>query len=210
MKLTTYFRLAITACLNTEKWGNQTKLANALNLDKTYLNQILKGKRKIGERYREIISDYLGYKYEDLIRLGRIISEMSEIIPEQQKLITKNIKRDLYKKIRESQQYTKKEMAKLLKIPKFEYEFKEKGVIPFTIKEICLIMNLTEKKPKEIAFDNHSKIIKNIEKELKKMSEQEKTLFFIELKEKFSETGKTMKECYEQLREIRKNSSDYK
>ena len=205
MKLTEYFRLAIIACLNAEEWGSQTKLANALNINKTYFNQILNGDRKIGEPRREQIADYFGYKYEDLIKLGRILYKTSETLKESENIITKNINVNLYKTVRERQKYTKKEMAKLLKISEFEYNFKEKGVLPFTIEEICLIIKLTKEKPQEITFDNHSEIIKNIETESSKMSEEEKIVFFIQFKEKFSEEGKNIKECYKKIRVIQKN-----
>ncbi|MBW1650489.1 MAG: helix-turn-helix domain-containing protein [Deltaproteobacteria bacterium] len=206
MTISDYFRLAIVACLDTGKWGSQTKLANRLNIDRSYLNQILRGKRKIAENHCLTFSDYLGYKYEDIIRLGRKIAEMSEIFGEQIKLFKKHISPDLYKEIRERKGYTQKEFARMLGISELEYEFKEKGVLPFILSEIHQIMNLTEQASKHIKlieFDKNLKIIQNLKKELNKLSEEEKIIFLIRLKEEFSKEGETIKECYKMLRRIR-------
>jgi len=70
---TNQFRAALTFLLKKEGRGAQTRLAKKQNIDRGYLNAIVKGRKPGSEKKRGEIAAYFGIDYEDMLSLGRRI-----------------------------------------------------------------------------------------------------------------------------------------
>lgn len=65
------FRESLRAILRSKPRGNQGGLAEAVNVGRKHLNDFLGGRKPLSESKREEIAKYLGYNYEDFLRIGR-------------------------------------------------------------------------------------------------------------------------------------------
>ncbi|MBL4904116.1 MAG: hypothetical protein JKY62_15940 [Desulfocapsa sp.] len=65
------FRTALTYLLKKEGRGAQTRLADTLNIDRGYLNAIVRGRKSGSEKKRCEIAEYFQMLYEDMLALGR-------------------------------------------------------------------------------------------------------------------------------------------
>lgn len=70
-----YFRISLKHLLKSQGHGAQSRLADALGINRTYLNGILSGRDKGSEEVKSKISDKLGIKYEEMISLGRRLAD---------------------------------------------------------------------------------------------------------------------------------------
>lgn len=69
------FRAALTHLLAKEGRGSQTRLANEQEIDRGYLNAIVKGRKSGSENIRAKIAAHFHMAYEDMFILGRRILE---------------------------------------------------------------------------------------------------------------------------------------
>jgi len=67
------FRAALTYLLDKEGRGAQTRLADEQNIDRGYLNAIVRGRKSGSEKKRSEIAAHFGMRYEDMLSLGRRI-----------------------------------------------------------------------------------------------------------------------------------------
>lgn len=67
------FRAALTYLLDKEGRGAQTRLADQQNIDRGYLNAIVRGRKSGSEKKRSEIAAHFGMVYEDMLSLGRRI-----------------------------------------------------------------------------------------------------------------------------------------
>jgi len=65
------FRAALTYLLKKEGRGAQTRLADKLNIDRGYLNAIVRGRKSGSEKKRCEIAEHFHMLYEDMLSLGR-------------------------------------------------------------------------------------------------------------------------------------------
>lgn len=69
------FRIALNFLLHQEGRGGQVRLAVAQNIDRGYLNAVIKGRKPAAEEIRLKIADHFGMRYEAMLTLGRAIQE---------------------------------------------------------------------------------------------------------------------------------------
>ena len=69
------FRVALNFLLHQEGRGAQVSLAVAQNIDRGYLNAVIKGKKPGAEEIRLKIADHFGMTYETMLILGRAVQE---------------------------------------------------------------------------------------------------------------------------------------
>lgn len=69
-----FYRIALNHLVKESGRGTQSRLAERVNISRTYMNGILKGRENGPEELREKIAHELGYTYEDMISLGRSIA----------------------------------------------------------------------------------------------------------------------------------------
>lgn len=69
------FRATLSHLLAHEGRGAQSGLAGQQNIDRGYLNAIIKGRKPGSEEVRAKIASYFGMTYEDMLVLGRRILE---------------------------------------------------------------------------------------------------------------------------------------
>ena len=65
------FRAALNFLLQQEGRGAQVRLALAQNIDRGYLNAVIKGRKPAAEEIRLKISDHFGMLYEEMLAFGR-------------------------------------------------------------------------------------------------------------------------------------------
>ena len=65
------FRVALNFLLQQEGRGAQVRLALAQNIDRGYLNAVIKGRKPAAEEIRLKISDHFGMLYEEMLAFGR-------------------------------------------------------------------------------------------------------------------------------------------
>jgi hypothetical protein len=80
------FQAALTHLLRQEGRGAQVRLSVAQNIDRGYLNAIIKGRKPGAEDIRARIATHFGMAYEEMLALGRRILEgkiesESKVIP---------------------------------------------------------------------------------------------------------------------------------
>lgn len=73
-----HFRTALSHLLAQEGRGAQSSLAGQQNIDRGYLNAIIKGRKPGSEEVRAKIASYFDITYEDMLVLGRRILEKEE------------------------------------------------------------------------------------------------------------------------------------
>lgn len=71
--VTHQFRTALSHLLAKEGRGAQSSLSGQQNIDRGYLNAIIKGRKPGSEEVRAKIASYFGMTYEDMLVLGRRI-----------------------------------------------------------------------------------------------------------------------------------------
>ena len=67
----TQFRTALNHLLKLEGRGAQVRLARVENIDRGYLNAIIKGRKPGAEAIRSRVADHFGMTYEEMLLLGR-------------------------------------------------------------------------------------------------------------------------------------------
>lgn len=77
MKADDCFRLALAELIAPH--GAQARLADELGIKRTILNDYLGGRKNFSEDRKEAIAQTLGWLYEDMISLGRYLSEGGSI-----------------------------------------------------------------------------------------------------------------------------------
>ena len=65
------FRAALNFLLQQEGRGAQVRLALAQNIDRGYLNAVIKGRKPAAEEIRLKIADHFGMLYEEMLAFGR-------------------------------------------------------------------------------------------------------------------------------------------
>ncbi len=69
------FRAALNFLLHQEGRGAQVRLAVAQNIDRGYLNAVIKGRKPAAEEIRLKIANHFGMTYEAMLTLGRAVEE---------------------------------------------------------------------------------------------------------------------------------------
>jgi len=69
------FRAALNFLLHQEGRGAQVRLAVAQNIDRGYLNAVIKGRKPGAEEIRLKVADHFGMTYEAMLTLGRAVQE---------------------------------------------------------------------------------------------------------------------------------------
>ncbi|MDD2468014.1 MAG: hypothetical protein PHI97_28890 [Desulfobulbus sp.] len=69
------FRTALNYMLQQEGRGAQVRLALAQNIDRGYLNAVIKGRKPAAEEIRLKIADHFGMLYEEMLAFGRRVQE---------------------------------------------------------------------------------------------------------------------------------------
>ena len=69
------FRAALNFLLHQEGRGAQVRLATAQNIDRGYLNAVIKGRKPAAEEIRLKIANHFGMTYEAMLTLGRAVQE---------------------------------------------------------------------------------------------------------------------------------------
>ena len=69
------FRVALNFLLQQEGRGAQVRLALAQNIDRGYLNAVIKGRKPAAEEIRLKIADHFGMLYEEMLVFGRRVQE---------------------------------------------------------------------------------------------------------------------------------------
>ena len=79
----TQFRTALNHLLQQEGRGAQVRLARVENIDRGYLNAIIKGRKPGAEAIRSRIAAHFGMTYEEMLLLGRrLLAGDTEAAPE--------------------------------------------------------------------------------------------------------------------------------
>ena len=79
----TQFRIALNHLLQQEGRGAQVRLARIENIDRGYLNAIIKGRKPGAEAIRSRIAAHFGMTYEEMLLLGRrLLAGDTEAAPE--------------------------------------------------------------------------------------------------------------------------------
>ena len=79
----TQFRIALNHLLQQEGRGAQVRLARIENIDRGYLNAIIKGRKPGAEAIRSRIAVHFGMTYEEMLLLGRrLLAGDTEAAPE--------------------------------------------------------------------------------------------------------------------------------
>jgi plasmid maintenance system antidote protein VapI len=71
--------VALAHLLHLEGRGAQVRLAQAKEIDRGYLNAVVKGRKPAAEEIRVRIADHFGMLYEDMLALGRKVQEGSAV-----------------------------------------------------------------------------------------------------------------------------------
>lgn len=69
------FRVALNYLLQQEGRGAQVRLAVGQNIDRGYLNAVIKGRKPAAEEIRLKIADHFGMLYEEMLAFGRRVQE---------------------------------------------------------------------------------------------------------------------------------------
>ena len=77
------FRVALNRLLGQEGRGAQVRLSIAQNIDRGYLNAIIKGRKPGAEDIRARIATHFGMTYEEMLTLGRSIQEGKNVAEEE-------------------------------------------------------------------------------------------------------------------------------
>jgi hypothetical protein len=65
------YRIALKWVIDQKPRGTQTILADKINIAKSHLNDYLRRGKPFPEIYRDQIAELFGYKYEEMISMGR-------------------------------------------------------------------------------------------------------------------------------------------
>lgn len=76
--ITNQFRAALTHLLAQEGRGAQARLAKQQDIDRGYLNAIVKGRKSGSEKIRSKIASHFDMAYEDVFVLGRRVLAQAE------------------------------------------------------------------------------------------------------------------------------------
>jgi hypothetical protein len=78
------FQVALEHFLQEEGRGAQTRLAAAKDIDRGYLNSIVKGRQAGSDKTRTKIADHFETTFEDMLAFGRqILVEKGELVPKE-------------------------------------------------------------------------------------------------------------------------------
>ena len=81
------FRVALNYLLQQEGRGAQVRLALAQNIDRGYLNAVIKGRKPAAEEIRLKIADHFGMLYEEILVFGRRVQDGRTLIPAEAKAV---------------------------------------------------------------------------------------------------------------------------
>ncbi len=178
MEISDYFWLAVKNYFATFPWGAQKKIAKELNIQRSYLNEFVNKKKPLSEKLRVRFAEYIGFNYEELIALGRKLSNQSpEILKEQEKILAKGFDPKLVKAIREKHFVNSKKIAQWLNISLTEFEFKERGLIPFTFSELSILFDKIGKRGLELDYKKEeiaANRVDLIKQQIAELSDEEK------------------------------------
>ena len=73
-----HFHAALSHLLTQEGRGAQSRLAGQQNIDRGYLNAIIKGRKPGSEKVRAKIATHFNMTYEDMLALGRSLLSVGE------------------------------------------------------------------------------------------------------------------------------------
>ena len=91
----TQFRTALNRLLQEQGRGAQVRLARVENIDRGYLNAIIKGRKPGAEAIRSRIAAHFGMTYEEMLLLGRRLLEgATEAGPEAGETALRRTKRE--------------------------------------------------------------------------------------------------------------------
>ncbi len=159
------FRLAFKLYLNGSPRGKQSEIARALDVEKSSISNYINRKKKFKEGTRGKIAKYIGYSYGDMINLGEKLAGKFEVNAKSTHPPF-SFKPGVLELFRKKNNISKEELSYLLAISKTEYDFKEKGLMPFESHEIIKLMKLSE----EIYGKKDSKLSDRISKSRKIIS----------------------------------------
>lgn len=77
MQTTKYFRKALLSFLNEDI--TQSKIADALNIQRPLMNDFLKGRRNFSEDRKETIAEYFGKTYLEMLIIGHSLVEKKDV-----------------------------------------------------------------------------------------------------------------------------------
>lgn len=69
------FKKTLICFLESKGRGTQRRVAEAIDIPSSLMNDFLKGRRPVSEVKRSAIAEYFGFKYEDFISFGRCLFE---------------------------------------------------------------------------------------------------------------------------------------
>ena len=210
MEISEYFRLAIQLYMKKMGWGSQKKIAAAIGIQQSYLSEFLNGKRAISENARVRLSQYVNFNYEEMIALGRKLSNQSpDLLNEQRNTLAGKFKPDLLKSIREKNNFTIKDFARILYISETEYIFKEEGLLPFTFMELSILFENISKIQAELSSSfntSGTSSIETIRKQIDSLPFEEKKDLKRKILEESCELKKKFSKAYSELGQIKKKS----
>ncbi|NCC05252.1 MAG: hypothetical protein EOM37_14740 [Proteobacteria bacterium] len=91
----TRFRTALNHLLQLEGRGAQVRLARVENIDRGYLNAIIKGRKPGAEAIRSRIAAHFGMTYEEMLLLGRrLLAGDTGPAPESGEAVSRRTKRE--------------------------------------------------------------------------------------------------------------------
>ena len=91
----TQFRTALNHLLKLEGRGAQVRLARVENIDRGYLNAIIKGRKPGAEAIRSRIAAHFGMTYEEMLLLGRrLLAGDTEAAPESGEALSRRTERE--------------------------------------------------------------------------------------------------------------------
>ena len=91
----TQFRTALNHLLHLEGRGAQVRLARVENIDRGYLNAIIKGRKPGAEAIRSRIAAHFGMTYEEMLLLGRrLLAGGTEAAPEAGEAVSRRTERE--------------------------------------------------------------------------------------------------------------------
>ena len=91
----TQFRTALNHLLQQEGRGAQVRLARVENIDRGYLNAIIKGRKPGAEAIRSRIASHFGMTYEEMLLLGRrLLAGGTEAAPEAGEAVSRRTERE--------------------------------------------------------------------------------------------------------------------
>jgi hypothetical protein len=158
--------------------------AKYTNISFGNLNNFINGKMPLSEKKRIQIASFLGFRYEEFIYLGRKLDYLKKnnMIPqeaESEDFYLNHATAKIFKEIQEKHTLSDRNVAGYLNIDLIDYQFKKKGLIPFTFDEIAIVFKKTGRSLPDMEDfmerpPEKKKIISQIVDEVKKMPSEDR------------------------------------